>query len=78
MSKLIPKSAAAIVSDLATAQVWPMLILAFVFVVFVDRLNRGWRGHWLKVHWNTPIMFNDRLMMKTITIYSSIVPSFYS
>jgi hypothetical protein len=50
MSELIPQSAAAIVADLASAQVWPMLILAPVFVVLVNRLNRLWRGHWLKVH----------------------------
>jgi hypothetical protein len=50
MSELIPQSAAAIVADLASAQVWPMLILTPVFVVLVNRLNRLWRGHWLKVH----------------------------
>jgi hypothetical protein len=78
VAELIPQSAAAIVANLATTQVWTMLILAPVFVVLVNRLNRFWRCQGFKVHWNTPIIFNDTLMTKSMAMYSSILLSFYS
>jgi hypothetical protein len=41
VAELIPKSAAAIIANLAAAQVGPMLILALVFVILVNCLNRS-------------------------------------
>jgi hypothetical protein len=54
MSELIPQSAAARVANLASPKMRPMLIIALVFVVLINRLDSFRRGIWFKVHYIIP------------------------